>query len=423
MQTLKPYAEEAVALRRAIHRRPEEGWTEFETTHLVVTALENWGYTVQCGREVINPAAALGRSEALVKKAEERALAHGVPQSFLDRLGGYTGAVAQLDTGKPGPVTAFRFDMDCVLVTESQAAEHLPAKEGFASQNPGLMHACGHDAHTATGLALAHWLMDHKAALRGKVRLIFQPAEEGTRGAGAMVAAGVADGIDWFFGAHAGVSCSSGEVGVIRKGFLATTKIDVTFEGKPSHAGSDPEKGRSALIAAAACTMMIQGIPRHSGGDSRVAIGTLHAGEGRNVTPAHAAIQMEVRGETEEVCSWLVDRVASIVSGVGEAYEVKASWVKAGQATTMTADEAACAIVEDAAKEAGLPVMSFEKMGGSEDCSILLKSAQERGAKGAFFLWGCNHHGHHRPDFDVQDTENLPRALAVLTGIVKRTNG
>ena len=423
MTNIQKYADEAVALRRAIHKRPEEGWTEFETRYRVVTTLEKLGYAVKCGLAVIDPKAVLGRNEALVAKAQQRALEHGVPQAFLDRLEGYTGAVAELDTGRAGPTTAFRFDMDCVLVSETTDPEHVPNKEGFASEIPGLMHACGHDSHTASGLGFAHWLMDNKDKLTGRVRLIFQPAEEGTRGAGAMAAAGVVDDVDWMFGAHVGVTCKSGEIGIIRHGFLATAKIDIEFEGTPSHAGSDPEKGRSALVAAAACTMMLQGIPRHSGGDSRVAIGTLHAGEGRNVTPVHAKMQIEVRGETGEVSDWMVDRVVSIVKGVSEAYEVKGSWVKAGEATVMNSNQAACDVIDRAAKAEGLTVKVYDKMGGSEDCSILQRRAQQHGAKTAFFFWGCDHHGHHRPDFEIQDTVNMPRALAVLTDIVTETNG
>ena len=423
MTDVSKYVEDALAIRRAIHKRPEEGWTEFETTYRVVTELEKLGYTVRCGREVIEPSAVLGRNPDLVAKAEKRALEHGVPEAFLKRLGGYTGAVAEFDSGRPGPVTGFRFDIDCVLVTELDTPDHIPAKEGFVSEIPGLMHACGHDAHTASGLALAHWLKDHAAELSGRVRLIFQPAEEGTRGASAMVAAGVADGLDWFFGAHVGSPCRNGEIGIVRHGFFATTKIDIEFEGIASHAGSDPEKGRSALMAAVACAMMLQGITRHSAGDSRIAIGTLHAGEGRNVTPTHAKMQIEVRGENDEVNAWMVDRVDSIVRGAAEAYEVKGRWTKAGEAAVMNSDIEADAIVETAAKSEGQKLCYFDKVGGSDDCSLLQSRAQKLGAKATFFLWGCDQKGHHRPDFDIQDTETLPRAIAVLADIVKKTNG
>ena len=216
MNELAGYADEAVALRRSIHRRPEEGWTEFETTYRIVTCLEKYGYDVKAGIEAVEPNAVLGRNPELVAKAEARALAHGVPQAFLDRLGHYTGAVAELATGRPGPVTVFRFDIDCVLVTESTASDHVPAALGFASEIPGAMHACGHDAHTASGLALAHWLKDHQDELTGRIRLLFQPAEEGTRGAGSMAAKGWVDDADWFFGAHVGDECKGD--GVARRG-------------------------------------------------------------------------------------------------------------------------------------------------------------------------------------------------------------
>lgn len=423
MSDISLYSDEAIAIRRKLHKRPEEGWTEFETMWQVVPFLEKLGYTVQCGLEVIDPAHALGRDEKLVKEAEKRALTHGVPQEFLDRLKGYTGAVAILDTGRPGPVTAFRFDMDCVLVSESTDKSHLPTCEGFSSERPGFMHACGHDAHTASGLALAHWLMDHKESLCGRIKLIFQPAEEGTRGAAAMAAAGVVDDVNYFFGAHVGVFCQTGEIGIIRQGFLATTKIDIQFEGTPSHSGANPEKGRSALSAAAACTLMLEGISRNSEGTTRVAVGTLHAGEGRNVTPSHAVMQIEVRGQTAKINDWMVSRVNSIVQGAAEAYEVQGSWVKRGEATTMTSDQEAMDFIDQAARINNQTVRYIDNAGGSEDCSFLIRRAQQHGAKASFFLWGCTQHGHHRPDFDIQDTQNLPHAVAVLTTIAEETNG
>ena len=76
-----------------------------------------------------------------------------------------TGCVAVLDTGRPGPTLAIRFDIDCVPVTECTDDTHVPAKEGFISKNPGFMHACGHDAHMSMGLAVAHWVMDNKDKL------------------------------------------------------------------------------------------------------------------------------------------------------------------------------------------------------------------------------------------------------------------
>ena len=425
MTTFDQYCREMCDVRRAIHRRPEDGWTEFETTWRIYAFLENLGgFSVKVGPEVVNPQFVLGRDELKVMKAQERAADKGVPEAFLARLGGYTGVVAELKTGRPGPAVGFRFDIDCVQVNESKDADHVPFACGFASEREGLMHACGHDGHTATGLGLAHWLSDHKDELAGSVRLIFQPAEEGTRGATAMAEAGVADNLNWLFGAHVGCNCTAGEVGIIEKGFLATTKIDIAFTGKASHAGSDPEKGRSALMAAAACALMMQGISRHREGQTRVAIGTLHAGEGRNITPVHALLQAEVRGSTKSVNDWMTERVQSIVRGVAEAYEVQGQMIKAGQACDMNSDKEACDLIADAARDVpGITVKFLKTEDGSEDCSVLMRRAQETGAKAAFFLYGCRHHGHHRSDFDIQDEQTLPVAFSLMTGIVSRLNG
>ncbi len=287
------------------------------------------------------------------------------------------------------------------------------------------MHACGHDAHTATGVTLAHWITDHKDELKGRFRLIFQPAEEGTRGAAPMAAAGVVDDLNWFFGAHVGCNCRIGEASVVKKGFLATTKIDIEFTGVPSHAGSDPEKGRSALMAAAAAAVMMQGIPRHGEGDTRIAVGRLVAGEGRNVTPVHAFMQCETRGSTQEINEYMFESVRRIVEGCAASYGVECRVTKAGEATNFEATPAACDLAVEACAEVfGRDhVTSLETAGGSEDCSILARRAIEHGAEATFLFYGCNHHGHHRADFEIQDTQSLPAALAVLSGICRRTNG
>ena len=134
-------------------------------------------------------------------------------------------------------------------------------------------------------------------------------------------------------------------------------------------------------------------------------------------------MQIEVRGETAEVNDWMVSRVDSIVKGTAESYEVKGSWVKRGEATTIVSDAEAVEAIERAARVNGLKVAMFDRAGGSEDCSMLVRRAQQKGAKAGFFLWGCEQNGHHRPDFDIQDSENLPRAVAVFTTIARETNG
>ncbi len=425
MTTWNEHVERAVANRRTLHKRPEEGWTEFETTWFVVRRLRALGLEVRLGTGVINPDAVMGRDPRLVEEALRRARAHGVPEEFIEETQGFTGAVGILRTGRPGPVTALRFDMDCVLVTELQTPEHLPAREGFASERPGFMHACGHDAHTAVGLEAASWAVEHRNELCGTVKFLFQPAEEGVRGGAAMAASGIVDDVTLFLGAHVGTYCRQGEVGLCEGGFLASTKLDVHFRGLPSHAGSDPEKGRSALMAACAAAMMIQGIPRNGQGDTRVAVGRLNAGEGRNVTPVHADMQLEVRGATAETNQFMADWVCRIVEGIEKAYDVKGTVVKAGEASTLPVCPALLDRIEKIVStvEGVQKVLRISRPSGSEDCTMLMRRVIEKGGEAAFVLYGANQNGHHRSDFDIEDVKSLPVGLGVFLAFIRDANG
>ncbi len=423
---LDRYADEVVSARRRFHKRPELGWTEFETTAYVAEKLGEYGFEVHLGTEVVKPEAVLGRDEKQVAAAIERARAAGVSGELLARMEGYTGCVGILDTGRPGPVVAFRHDMDALPIQEitDPASEHLPAKEGFASEFKGVMHACGHDSHTAVGLGFAHWLADHKDEFCGRIKLIFQPSEEGTRGAAAMAAAGVVDDVDWFFGSHVGVYAKPGEICPIAKGFLATVKFDVNFTGIPSHAGAAPEKGRSALLAAANAAVMLNAISRTSEGDTRISVGRLDAGEGRNITSMHAHMECEVRGATHEANQFMYSRAQEVIAGAAAMLGVQYEIIKAGEATTLVTDDAALEVVQKAAADIpGISVRTLYESNGSEDCTILMRRVAEHGGKPAFFLYGCTHKGHHRPDFDVQDTQNLKPALAAAVNIAKRVCG
>lgn len=390
--------------RQTLHRHPEEGWTEFFTTYFVVQRLTKLGYTVKTGPTLYDKEAILGRDLAKVKASEQRALSLGVPQAFLDQLQGFPGAVAECDTGRAGPLTALRFDIDCVCVDETTQKDHLPNQGHFRSTHPGLMHACGHDIHTAVGLAVAQWLQTHKTELCGRIRLIFQPAEEGARGAYAMTEAGLVDDVDYFLGAHVGGLARLGEITVMSSGFLATSKLDIAFTGVPSHAGADPEKGRSALLAGAAAALAIAGIPRHSAGESRVSVGTLYAGEGRNVTPVHAKLQVETRGTTQAVNDFLEQKVRQIAQGVALAYGVQSEVTLAGKGLALPVSRP---LIDRALRVAkALPdLMSAReetRSGASEDCTHFMQRVIDRGGQAVFFMYGANHPGHHRANFDVQ---------------------
>ena len=134
------------------------------------------------------------------------------------------------------------------------------------------MHGCGHDGHAAIGLGVAEVLMKIKDGLHGTVKLIFQPGEEGAKGACAIVAHGHLDDVDYFAGTHIAPTGGpdDGDVTPGTWGSLATSKYDVYFEGQAAHAGGFPENGHSAIVAAANAVLNLTAIPRHSGGITRV---------------------------------------------------------------------------------------------------------------------------------------------------------
>lgn len=412
-----------IADRRRLHQKPELGWCEFETTWFIVERLKQLGFKVLLGTEIVNPQAVMGRSEPEVEKAKERALAAGVPEEFINGCAGYTGAVAVWDTGRSGPTTAFRFDIDALPIEETDADDHLPNKKGFRSERAGLMHACGHDAHAAVGLAVARWVSQNSDSLSGVVKIVFQPAEEGVRGAAAIAASGVLDDVDWFAAAHIGCSAKLHQVGVSHHGYLATTKFDLELTGIPAAAGS-PELGKSALMCGAAVCMSLGSLPGHSEGITRIQIGTFHSGTGRNIVAEKAFLQLEVRGESTKINDYMALNVETTVAGLAAAYGVEYKLTRVGEAVTYVGDEEAVELVKLAASRVPTvnSIVDMNAKVGSEDCTMLIKRVQDHGGKAVFFYFGCSHHGHHKHDFDVQDEESMPDGFGTFVEFLKLTN-
>ena len=281
-----------VEWRRDLHKHAESGWVEFRTASIVASKLTEWGYEVKAGREVIKEEARMGvPAKEILEAHEKRALDQGADPEWVAKFsGGFTGVVGILDTGKPGPTVGFRFDMDALDIQESLDPDHKPVAEGFVSINENMMHACGHDSHTTIGLGVAKVLSEIKDELSGRIKLIFQPSEEGVRGAKSMVEAGVVDDVDLFVAGHIGTGSPLGEFACASEGYLATTKLDVTFKGVAAHAGGQPEQGKNALLAAATASLNLYAISRHSDGASRVNVGVLEAEEpGEHEGGVHAS--------------------------------------------------------------------------------------------------------------------------------------
>lgn len=318
--------EALIALRRDLHRYPEPGWMEVRTSALIARKLTELGYEVLTGEEVCKKEARMGVPPLEeLERAYERALSQGADPEFAQRARlGQTGVIGILHCG-PGPVVGLRFDIDALGVTEMQEEGHRPYREGFASENAGIMHACGHDGHTAIGLGTAAVLAKLRRELRGTVKLFFQPAEEGVRGAKSMVEQGHLRDVQYFLGAHLADEATEGEGSQLRPGYeggLATTKYDVVFHGKAAHAAVCPQEGSNAILAAAAAIQNLYAIPRHSQGNSLVNVGTIHGGSGRNVVPDEVKLEMEVRGETTEIHEYMKKRALAVLDGAAAMYGV-----------------------------------------------------------------------------------------------------
>ncbi len=405
------------AERREFHRHAESAFTEFWTASRIAGFLAREGYEVRIGREIMNPEYRMGvPDEEVLESCYRRALDEGADPAIAERMrGGFT-AVAGILRNGPGPVLGFRFDMDAVDVQESGDADHLPRKLGFASLHEGVMHACGHDAHVATGLALARLLASDRDAWRGTVKLVFQPAEEGVRGARSIAESGFLDDVDYMIAGHVGIVPDGTRTFYGRvSGFLSTTKLDLHFTGRAAHAGVNPELGRSAILAAAATALQIQGIPRHSGGASRINIGRISGGTGRNVIPEHAFLALETRGQTSEINEFMASEATRIAEGVGQAYGVRVRIEKMGEASDARSDPELARIAAACALEAGYERAVEEPLplGGSEDFSFLMNRVEARGGKALFVVLGTElADAHHSPRFDIRE-EDLP--LGALT--------
>ncbi|WP_189445119.1 amidohydrolase [Salinicola rhizosphaerae] len=405
--------------RRDFHHYAESGWVEFRTASIVAEELERLGYAVSVGRDVVDAGSRMGVPEPeFLARALERAREQGAIERWLPALaGGYTGVVAELDTGRPGPVLAYRVDLDALDLDESDDDDHRPVQEGFASCNTGMMHACGHDGHTTIGLGLARLFVELKAQLSGRIKLIFQPAEEGVRGARSMVEAGVLDDVDLFIATHIGTGVPSGSVVCGHNGYLATTKLDATFSGVPAHAGANPEDGNNALLAAAQAALGLHAIPRHSQGASRINVGVLNAGSGRNVVPANATLKLETRGETSAINDEMQRRALNVLHGAAQMQGVEMDYRLAGEARNCEPSPELVTFIRERIDgltgiDTVIPVEN--RPSGSEDATTMMQRVRERGGLATYMVFGADlSAGHHHQRFDF-DEEVLPLAVRTL---------
>lgn len=413
---------EMIAYRRDFHKYAESGWLEMRTASIIARRLTELGYEVLMGDAVCKTDARLGvPSEEVLEKNYNRAIEQGADPEFVKATrGGYTGVIGILRCGE-GPTVAMRFDIDALGVNESTEDTHLPAREGFASVNAGTMHACGHDGHAASGLGVAKVLMDIKDHLHGTVKLIFQPGEEGLRGAKSIVEAGHLDDADYVLGNHTtGVGNTDRDIIPGSYGCLASFKYDVIFRGLAAHAGSSGHLGKNALLAAAAAVTNLYAIPRHGAGASRINVGKLIAGSGRNVIADEAFMEMEVRGETTAINEYMSAYAMRVLEAAAAMHDCTVEVRLMGAAESLVSD---MPLVERVADVCGnkLGMKLGEKMtiklSGSEDFSYMVNRVQSHGGQGVF-MRVCSPvtSANHKRDYDF-DESYLTKSVKAFCGM------
>lgn len=419
--------QELIETRRDFHAHPETGWFEMRTSALIAEKLSQLGYEVTTGKKVCKEGTRMGVPENKELEAHflEITTNEKEKRNVLiteEMKEGYTGVIGTLFCGT-GPEIVFRFDIDALPIKESRKETHRPFQKGFCSQYDGIMHACGHDCHATIGLGVAKILSEIKSELHGTVKLIFQPAEEGTRGACGIVDAGHLDHADYFVASHVSSAYDDSEIDLIPGSFgaLATTKYTMRFSGRSAHAGRVPEEGRNAVLAAAHAAVGVAGISRHSEGMSRVNVGSIHGGTGRNIVADEAILTMEVRGETTRINEYMSRRACEVCNAAAAMEGCSCQIIKEGYAPSQISDETFVNHIAELVHreyphykvKEPLQVKNLD----SEDVGFMMSQVQNHGGQATYMrLITKMEAPQHTSEFDV-DESVLKKGVVVFSAI------
>jgi len=366
--------EQFIAIRRDIHRHPELAFSERRTAALVAAQLGAWGYQVTTG------------------------------------LGG-TGVVGQLQRGTSGRSIGLRADMDALPIAEATGT-------AWASCTHGVMHACGHDGHTAMLLAAAQHLAT-QGDFDGTLNLIFQPAEEGGGGALKMMEDGLFERFpcDVIFAMHNMPGTPQGQL-VFRSGptMASSDYATVTLHGHGGH-GAMPHKATDVVVAAASLIMALQTVvSRHVDPmqPAVVTVGAVHAGEANNVIPAEARLEISVRALDPQVRRSMEQRIRELVQFQAQSHGVRAelNWRPGYAVLVNDAQQTARAL---AVAQKHFPAQQINPQGpmltGSEDFAFMLERVP-----GSYLFIGNGADGEpgacmvHNPAYDFNDLNIAPGA-------------
>lgn len=379
-QELFPYTQ---AMRRDFHMHPELGFTEVRTGGIVAKELESLGIEVTKGV-------------------------------------GKTGVVGYLEGSKPGPTILLRFDMDALPITEDTGAE-------YSSQNPGIMHACGHDGHTAIGLTVAKMLHAQRDQLAGNIKFCFQPSEEGTNGedvGGAlmMMRDGVLEGpkVEKTLALHIWNDRPLGWVHVAKGPVMAGAELFIVkLTGKGGH-GAAPDTTIDPVVAAAQIITALQTITSRNVPplkSSVVSVTSVHAGTAFNVIPQTAELNGTIRTFEPEVRKLVHTRFEEIVRGMAQSMRCEVEiTIKQVTAPVINNEDVAASVLQSAQSvfpETEIDTHSYLTM-GAEDMGYMLEKAD-----GCYFFVGSANdekhlnYNHHHPKFDF-DEQVLIKASALM---------
>lgn len=369
--------ERFIALRRHLHQNPELAFEEHETSALVATLLEEWGYAVERGI-------------------------------------GTTGVVGRLRLGDGARSVGLRADMDALPITE---ATNLP----YASRKPGIMHACGHDGHTVMLLAAAKTIAERKR-LDGTLTLIFQPAEEigvADCGAARMIRDGLFERfpVDAVFGMHNMPGYPQGRLAFADGPMAASSdQVRIVLHGRGGH-GAMPQKAADPVVAGASIVIALQTIVSRNVAPLEVAVvtvGVFRAGTVPNIIPQTAELELTVRALNPHIRDLLQQRITDLVQAQAASFNVEAQieYMRGYPALVNSVPET------EIARQTGLDLLGeasvirqVPPMTGSEDFAFMLEQCP-----GSYMLIGNGHDGAvgscavHNPAYDFNDANIVPGA-------------
>ena len=358
--------DELVHYRRDFHRYPELGFQETRTAGIVAESLSSMGLKVQAGI-------------------------------------GKTGVIGLLEGLRDGPTVLLRFDMDALPVEEENEVD-------YASQTTGLMHACGHDGHMAVGLGVARVLAGYRNQIAGKVKFLFQPAEEGLGGALAVMADRALENPkpDVAMALHLWNNIPIGQIRVTTGPTMAASSIfTLTVKGKGGH-GAAPHKSVDPILAAAHIVAALQSIVSRNVDPLQsvvVTVGQISAGTTFNVIPEEAELKGTVRSYNNELHRLAYRRILEMAQNMAAAFRCSATMeTVAIVPTVVNASEPAAAVREAATAIVGEENVIAGQTMEAEDMGFILEEVP-----GCYFFVGSANdeiglnYPHHHPRFDFDE--------------------